>query len=61
MTRDEEIWLRGYCAAIIANKSSTECMLSAGVLLSAFKARFPDTDKDLPDFLRNKHECARMD
>lgn len=52
MTKDEEIWLRGYCAAIIANKSSTECALSAGVLLSAFKARFPDTDKDLPDFLK---------
>ena len=54
MTKDEEIWLRGYCAAIIANKSATECMLSAGVLLSDFKARFPDTDEDLPDFLKEQ-------
>ena len=54
MTKDEEIWILGYCAAIIANKSSTECALSAGVLLSDFKARFPDTDEDLPAFLKDQ-------
>lgn len=54
MTKDEEIWLSGYCAAIIAGKDSTECILSAGVLLNNFKAKFPDSDKDLPDFLKEQ-------
>ena len=54
MTKDEEIWLRAYCAGISADQPGSYCKLVAEEALKSFKARFPDTDEDLPDFLRRQ-------